>query len=411
MDDQKGPAEILDPGSPEWRLLKAISRLNLDERAIVEIKDALRHKVDWDQVILHSRQHGVVGLLYRHLEDHAMGALAPQPVLDKLKNNYMVTIALGMRQFNQFRQMAEALAAKGVEIMVLKGAVLAEELYSDIGLRPLSDIDILMREEDWPAAYGVLKNLGYCSPETEFSEIPPKFTHYDVAGHIQYVLPDRTCLEFQFDLFTLGIGMVDIAGVWERSRQATVAGVRVRALSSEDQLLHLAVHANRHGCTKLKWLVDIYETLRQNSKGLDWDLIAAIASREKVSASVYSTLTHVERFFGERLIEADNLNKLKPTAYQQMLWQAVWPQSKLDRFEGRVEDGICFYFYQYFNPWNLVNFAMMGRVKDKLAYQARLLVPPLSWMTKTYNKQGSWVLMKYYPLRVINRGLKKREPR
>lgn len=408
MDDHKKRSEILRPGSLEWRLLVAVSRLELDDGVAREIKDVLRQPVDWDLVIHHSRPHGVVGLLYRHLTNPVVADLVPPQVIDQLKNNYMALTVLSMRQFNRFNLAAEALAAEDVEMITLKGAVLAEELYGDIGLRPLSDIDILVREEHWPAVFKVLKELGYSAAGKEFAEIPPKFTRYDVPDHMQYLLPDRTCLEFQFDLFTLGIGMLDIGGVWARSRPAVVAGARARVLSPEDQLLHLAVHANRHGCGRLKWLVDIAEFLRQNSGDLDWGLIAEIARLEKVTASVYSTLTHVERLFGERLIEPASLDKLKPAAHQQLLWKAVWPRKKLDRFDGRIEDGISFYFYRFFDGWNLINFAMMGRVKDKLAYQARLLVPSLSWMTKTYNKPVSLGLIKYYPIRVITRGLKKR---
>src|SRR3972149_8643858 len=109
---------------------------------------------------------------------------------------------------------------------------------------------------------------------------------------MQYVSQSGTCVELQFDLLTVGIGMKEIEGVWARSRESELDGVKVRMLSPEDQLLHLVVHANRHGCMRLKWLVDITESIRQGNE-IDWRLFVEIIQRERVGTIVYCTLDYV----------------------------------------------------------------------------------------------------------------------
>ncbi|MHB8858047.1 MAG: nucleotidyltransferase domain-containing protein [Thermoleophilia bacterium] len=388
----------LTVGGPEWRMLVLTAGLELDEARKAELDRILLGPINWDLLFYHASFHGTTGLIYRHLRAMDGGAPVEPAIMERLRKTYLMTAALGMRQMSYFKTVAEALEESGVDVIALKGVVLAESVYGDLGLRPFADVDVLVREIDWPQITKVLKEYKYESGAEEYAKLPPKLTKYDTQAHIQYML-GGTCLELQFDLLTLGIAMRDIDGVWARARRSGPSGSNVLVLSPEDQLLHLTVHANRHGCMQLKWLVDIAETLRQ-SDDLDWELIKEIATRENILTSVYSTLTHIERLFGRRLVSPDIMAGLKPRGYQLALWNAVWPRKQLDGFTGRNEDSICFYFYKPFSGWNLINFAVMGRLADKLAYQTRWIVPSLSWMSETYQEQNRLALLKYYPIRL-----------
>ncbi|MHB1464023.1 MAG: nucleotidyltransferase domain-containing protein [Thermoleophilia bacterium] len=387
----------LSVGSPEWRLLILTAALQLDESKAATLRRLLAGGIDWDLLLYHASFHGTTGLIYRNLVKLDEEGLVQPEIWERLKSTYLMTAALSMQQMANFKSVAEELAASGIKIIALKGVVLAESVYGDLGLRPFADVDVLVQERDWPQIIKVLKKQQFQPGEEEYTELPPKLTRYDTLAHIQYA-SGRSCLEFQFDLFTLGIGMRDIDGVWERVQEARVAGASVCVLSLEDQLLHLAVHANRHGCMQLKWLVDIAETLRQSS-GLDWGLVKSIACQENILTSVYSTLSHIERLFDCRLVEPAIMTQLTPRGYRRALWRVVWPQKQLDRFEGRNEDSICFYFYRPLSGWNLINFVVMGRIRDKLAYQGRWIMPSLAWMSQTYNEPRKLSLLKYYPLR------------
>lgn len=376
-------------GDPEWRLLILGSRLELDEARARELQSIIEAgSVDWEALIRISSMHGTIGLLYRNIVALGLEASVPEGIMSRMKETYFAIAAYGMRQLAEFRLFGEAMNEAGVAIMILKGAYLAESLYRDPGLRPLSDIDIIVHEEDWPRIYPVLKEEGFSSLENkDFEAPPPKLARFDVQSHLQFAKDGGACLEFQFDLYTIGLGMVDIDGVWRRAVDAEVNGVPVKVPGPEDNLLHMVVHANRHGCSRLKWLVDIAETL-SNNMALDWNLIVEIARREKIDACVYLTLKHVEEVFGERLVNPAAIIALKPTGIQQRAWSYVWPRQELMEFRGRSEDGICFYYYRPWSGWNLVNFALMGRVRDKLALQARWIFPPMAWMEQVYGRKS-----------------------
>lgn len=394
--------EFLAINSIEWRLLLGTASLKPDAGSLDEIRNLLRQPIDWDLLISQSLIHGTIGLLYKNCLK-AGEEMVPDEVAELLKKYYVMVACSGLRQLADLKRVARSLADRGLPIMILKGMVLVDSIYGgDFGLRPMSDVDILVREQDWPEIYGVLLQSAFRPVEKNFNSIMPKLTKYDVEAHVQYTSDSGSCLEFQFDLLTLGIGMRNIMDVWDRSRETQIEGVRVLLPSPEDQLLHLVIHANRHGCSRLKWLVDIVEILKAGEK-IDWDLFIEIANGENVSSCVYSTLAHIERLFGNQYLPRDVIERLKPGFYQKFLWQMAWPQEKLDEFQGRHEDAICFYYYRPLSGWNLVNFALTGRMRDKLGYQLRWIFPSFTWMSQTYGKPKSLGLIGYYLIRLLNR--------
>lgn len=401
--------ENLSTGSTEWQLLVLTARLHMDTTAQTKLRGLLTLEIDWNLVISEGYRHGTIGLIYKHLK-HLEGDVLQSDVTQRFRNSYLRMIAAGMLQLAQLRDLADSLNEIGCEIIVLKGASLAELTYMDLGLRTFSDVDILVKESDWPKVLSILKKLGYRSNERFFADLPPKIAPYDFQAHLQFFSPADTCVEIQFDLLTIGIGMRDIDGIWKRSRKAVVGGAQVKVLSPEDQLLHLVVHANRHGCTRLKWLVDIVETVSWGPP-IDWGVLEATARRENVTAIFYLTMEHVARLLGAQQIISEMPLSMYPKLFRRILWKAVWPRRRLDRFEGRVEDAICYYYYRPFCAWNLLNYALSGRVRDKMIYQARWIVPSLSWMAETHGQKKSLRLLRYYPLRLMNRSRKNAENR
>ena len=63
------------------------------------------------------------------------------------------------------KQLTDGLARRGLDVVPLKGAVLAEAVYGDIGARQSSDIDLLVRLADLPQAVEVAEQLGWREPE------------------------------------------------------------------------------------------------------------------------------------------------------------------------------------------------------------------------------------------------------
>jgi hypothetical protein len=66
-----------------------------------------------------------------------------------------------LRLFRGLEEVLERTARAGVAVALLKGAALAEWVYGDPGVRPMSDVDLLVAEAHLPVLQEVLGSLGF----------------------------------------------------------------------------------------------------------------------------------------------------------------------------------------------------------------------------------------------------------
>lgn len=161
-----------------------------------------------------------------------------------------------------------ALEAAEVPHALLKGPLLAEELYPDPGQRMALDLDLLVAPPDLDAALDALSALGY------FCEPGPRAT-YARSHHVHLHLAraDRPLIELHFRAFR-GFGTeLPAEPLLARSLPSSAGSARV--LDPHDRFVYLALHAAGHLLERLGWLYDLKLLLRQAP--LDPDLLAARA--------------------------------------------------------------------------------------------------------------------------------------
>ena len=116
---------------------------------------------EWESLLNMARAHGVAGLLYRAVQSNDWGAAFPPTVLDQLAQVYYRNAAHNQLLFDELRRILGALHQAQVPVIVLKGAALAHTLYPDPGLRPMNDLDLMVKPEDLLRAIDVLEKVGY----------------------------------------------------------------------------------------------------------------------------------------------------------------------------------------------------------------------------------------------------------
>lgn len=75
------------------------------------------------------------------------------------------------------RHVAECLDPQGIPIMPLKGVLLQVWVYPDAATRPISDVDVLVRPDDYLAAQQVLASRGYRRLRTEAGDWQSVWRH------------------------------------------------------------------------------------------------------------------------------------------------------------------------------------------------------------------------------------------
>ena len=183
-------------------------------------------------------------------------------------------------QFAFLRQPLAALisacAEANLDLIVLKGAALAETVYPSPALRPFGDLDVLVRAKDAPRAFGLLNNLGYiCDAEVWADLVGGQSCE---ANFFRHEPPGTVVVEMHTDLLNNALlrrqVCVDIGGLWTRSRPVRLAGQPARVLGPEDQLFHLCLHLAGHYFDAPKSVQDISQVCLTHT--IDWPLFVSL---------------------------------------------------------------------------------------------------------------------------------------
>jgi hypothetical protein len=235
--------------------LLARVRLAEDEQALVR---AVAPRAPWMEVAVAAREAAVAGLVYRTLTGCFPDLRVPGPALALLEASYRATLADNLRRLGAADQALDCLLQEGIEPILLKGAHLVEAVYLDPGVRPMRDVDLLVRPAQLSGAARLLRRLGYersTTPGREISE----------ARYFQTAFcRDRDKIELHRALCEPDRYPIDVEALWERSTPIHWRGRRVRALCDADHLAYLALHAALHGfLLPLTSLVDMATLLRR----------------------------------------------------------------------------------------------------------------------------------------------------
>jgi hypothetical protein len=104
--------------------------------------------------------HGSIGLLAAHLSA-ADASQLPPALVKGLRDGAVRQAATEMLQRIELQRIVAALAAGGVEALLMKGASLAYDVYPDPSWRVRSDVDLFIRPDDRTRVRSVLYDLDY----------------------------------------------------------------------------------------------------------------------------------------------------------------------------------------------------------------------------------------------------------
>ena len=119
---------------------------------------------DWQALVSLARRQGLAPLLYWRLHPDRLRWSAPESILQALQQDYNQTFSQNLKIFQALEQVLARLGQGRTLTMPLKGVFLTERVYQNLGLRPMSDIDLLLPREQLSHAIQVLQELGYQPP-------------------------------------------------------------------------------------------------------------------------------------------------------------------------------------------------------------------------------------------------------
>ena len=288
-------AEVLLGSLSQGRALSAVSR---------------QPTTDWNEVFEVATREHVAPLLFKRLKESDARACVPADAWKRLRRAYFTSGDRSTRLYRELGAVLRSLGSSGVRVIVLKGAFLAEAVYGDVALRPMCDNDLLVQRAELARAEAVLLDMGGVHRKQRGAETEPD------RGKTKHALPvffRDLVVELHWTIANpAGPVRVDAAGLWDRARPATIAGVEVLSLSPEDLLLHLCLHfCYQHGCVGPRGLCDIAETVHRFRGEMDWTRVAQLA-REWGAARYVGLAVHLARSTLAAEVPDDVLERLVP---------------------------------------------------------------------------------------------------
>lgn len=276
----------------------AFARLELSEQHVRTIQRLLEDSPDWSSIMEMADFHGITPLMYWRLEqnpDNATNSLIPQEIRKHLSKAYYQNLVRNKILFHELKKMLTGLIEQGIKVIVLKGVLFAGILYGNPALRRMSDIDILVKPEDFEKVAAYLVDSGYVRPSDVESVVRESRYH-----HGQFV-KGAVLIEVHFNLAQSRRFKIDIDNIWKRSIPARIDGVDVLRLSNEDIILHFCLHKAYHKFQiPLIWWTDFFEFIKKFKADIDWSYVVEKAIEQRIRTAVYFSL-----YFLKKIMKAD----------------------------------------------------------------------------------------------------------
>ncbi|MGB9736213.1 MAG: nucleotidyltransferase family protein [bacterium] len=179
--------ELFDPLR---RLLLDVCAPVKSEEGIKQIKHKL-HKVNPASIMKLATIEFLAPLLYYQLKSLSLEGY--EPIMPRLKDSYLRNTARNLLLLKQIKLLKRQAEKEGIKIVLLKGAALSTTIYNEIGLRPMTDVDILVEQQDIERIRSMMQ---YNNMHPLFNDINQNWL-YSIKSHIMPYQSDDNILSLE----------------------------------------------------------------------------------------------------------------------------------------------------------------------------------------------------------------------
>ena len=303
--------------------------------------------MEWDQFVDLATRHRVRAWIAHRVQTYAPHAL-PTSVLDHLIRVLHRNKLRAEAMRGELYRISKALSDRSIACIPMKGIDLAFRLYSDPGVRPFEDMDLLIPENQIDEAISSMKSLGYEIPDALLPpawvrrfhfHLPMLHSEKNIFVELHWTLTDR---------YILSKSATDAA--W---KSASHCPENIWRLHPELYAIYLLLHLAKHGCLnerlvrhpspypalhpysdlRLIWILDLCELIRKECLSVD-----SIITRAKTFGCenhVSNGLTLVDRLFPQ----SHRFHMQNATRTEERLIERKIKDKLIRRAESDIMDG------------------------------------------------------------------------
>lgn len=272
MSQKSKPAEFTESISATFRLLALCAQARPNTAQSKQIFDRAERVSDWDALPAYAEVHGLAPLAAHHLT--AIEFPIPRSAKRELRALAARHRLASETRTRILRDILTRYESAGIRVMLLKGAALAHLIYPEPSLRPMRDIDLLVRKADALNAQKILGELGFDAPLSDEKD----FAHRHLTAATKMVDGFLVSVEVHHNLFEAGSSprLMELDEV-ANSLQFSVGDVPAQTLGAEDMLWYLCQHlvesTNVFSCVGLIWVADAVNFAEQFAAEINWERV------------------------------------------------------------------------------------------------------------------------------------------
>lgn len=251
------------------------------------------------------------------------------PLMPKLAGIYRRSWCEAQIRQRQLADPLALLARADIPVMLSKGIVLGLHYYASPGMRPMSDVDVIVPPDRALEALEILHGQGW-------SMLPDVKKHWGARWKDMMLLVtgaglehrDGGQLDLQWRLVHESLHKNAERDFWSNAVPISVDGQRVLRPSATDLLFHVIIHGMRpNEFPPIRWIADAAMILRKEGDVIDWDRMYRTADRMQVRFRLGRALAYLH-------------NVLQVPLPQKVVATADVRPSLLERLEARADSAL-----------------------------------------------------------------------
>lgn len=376
--------------APAHQLLLRVSRLRISPEEKNELQQLAFGVQDWSTFV--QQCHATYLSALAHINTQHLSETIPTQAQTALANAYNQILARNIRFYQSFETMLSDMNEAEIDCIPLKGIYLAQTVYKDLGLRHLSDIDILIRSKDVAAMLKLMNHAGWqvvkAMPRSEFEN------QQFAPAHPYTFFKNGITVELHTHLYNRNQrATISQSELWSQTVKQSFCGGSIVQFSAEMLLQHLCLHLYKHIIgpdAKLVNFCDIHEFICHKPHHINWAKFRVLCIRYSCLDEVVQVLIICKKY-----------------------WNSPIPNSALQSIEAdkHIEKKFCLFLTEdktkneqelaHKADKTLFELQSLPNFRAKVAYLKGYVFPRPQFMYRHFKlKEGTW-LLPWYLVRVF----------
>lgn len=234
------------------------------------------------------------------LHDNLVRLDVKDALMPQLKKTKYRSWGQAQKRIRDAERALEALVHAGVPTMVTKGIALIDGYYGNAALRPMSDIDMIVKPEDVDRACDALIAAGWQNHDEVFTNQRAKKESMYRGRTANFEQEGGTDIDLHWQPFHECLSSSVRDAFWKDAEDILIGKATCLRPSADKLLFHIITHGMRpNALNPMRWIADAAVILRARKDQIDWDGLYRYARKARLLRRLRMGLDELEYALGE----------------------------------------------------------------------------------------------------------------